>query len=507
MVTSPSVPVREIGDASGIGKFRAALHGEVILPGEAAYETARRVWNGAIDRHPALIVRCRDANDVRRAVEFGRKSDLDMAVRGGGHSFPGFSTCDDGLVIDLSHMKDVMVDSHHQSARTEPGVTLGELIEATQVYGLGTNTGTASDTGIAGLTLGGGIGWLMGKYGLTCDNVRSFDVVTADARLVRANASENPDLYWGLQGGGGNFGVVTAFEYQLHPLGTILGGMVVHPLSRAREVLHFYRDWTQSLPDELTAACAVLTGPDGIPVIGIVVCYDGDVSEGERVLAPLHKFGPPLVARIQPMPYAGLFALLDPSARRGRRYYMKASGVKALSDAVIDALVEEAAGLTSPYSQIALMPVHGAATRVGVTETAFAFREEHFEVMHLAGWEDGAEAQHVHWVRQSWQALQPFASQHAYVNFLDYEGTARVRAAYGPNYERLVALKTKYDPDNVFHLNQNIKPNTRANAGQEATGNFATVTIEGQPQPTGSGHTMTSTSDTQAHTFTGKGVE
>jgi FAD/FMN-containing dehydrogenase len=463
MVTSASVHAREIGDGAGIANLRATLRGELILPGDAAYETARRIWNGAIDRHPALIVRCADVDDVRRAVEFGRESHLDIAVRGGGHSFPGFSTCDGGLVIDLSQMKDVTVNPQNQSARAEPGVTLGELIEATQVYGLGTNTGTVSDTGIAGLTLGGGIGWLMGKYGLTCDNVRSFDVVTADARLVRANAIEHPDLYWGLRGGGGNFGVVTAFEYQLHPLGTILGGMVAHPLSRARAVLQFYRDWTRECPDELTAACAILTGPDGSPIIGIIACYDGDLSEGERVLAPLHKLGAPLIERIQPMPYAGLFALLDPSIQRGRRYYMKASGIKTLSDGVIDALVESAGELTSPYSQIALMPVHGAATRVGVIETAFAFREEHFEVQHLASWEDDAEAKHVHWARQSGQTLQPFASQRAYVNLLDDEGTERVRAAYGPNYERLVALKTKYDPDNLFHLNQNIKPNLSAN--------------------------------------------
>jgi FAD/FMN-containing dehydrogenase len=458
MVASSSVDVREIDDRTRIAKLRAALHGELILPGDAAYETARRIWNGAIDRHPAVIVRCADVNDVRRAVEFGRESRLDIAVRGGGHSFPGFSTCDGGLVIDLSQMKNVTVNPHNRSARAEPGVTLGELIAATQVYGLGTNTGTASDTGIAGLTLGGGIGWLMGKYGLTCDNVSSFDVVTADARMVRANAIENRDLYWGLRGGGGNFGVVTAFDYQLHPLGTILGGMVAHPLSRARAVLQFYRDWTRELPDELTAACALLTGPDGSRIIGIIACYDGDLSEGERVLAPLHKFGPPLIDRIQPMPYAGLFALLDRSVQGEHSYYMKASGIKALSDGAIDALVESAARLTSPYSQIALMPVHGAATRVGATETAFPFREEHFEVLTLAGWNDDADAKHVEWARQSWQALQPFASRRAYVNFLDDEGTARVRAAYGPNYERLVALKTKYDPDNLFHLNQNIKP-------------------------------------------------
>jgi FAD/FMN-containing dehydrogenase len=453
MVTSLSVN-------TSTSKLRASLHGQLILPGDSAYEGARHIFNGAIDRRPAFIVRGMDASDVQRAVEFGRQSNLNIAVRGGGHSFPGLSTCDSGLMIDLSPMKAVFVNVHDQSARAEPGVTLGGLIEATQVYGLGTNTGTASDTGIAGLTLGGGIGWLMGKYGLTCDNVRSFEVVTADGRLLRVNANENADLYWGLRGGGGNFGVVTAFDYQLHPLGTILGGMVVHPLSRAREVLEFYRDFARELPDELTAACAMLTTPDGKPVIGILVCYCGDLSEGERVLAPLRKFGPPLIDRIQPMPYAGLFALLDSSVPAGRRYYVKGGSLPALSDGVINALVDSAEGLTSRYSQIAMMPVHGAASRVGESDTAFSFREEHYEIFYLASWEDDGQERHVQWARQSYQTIERFTSQRAYVNFLGDEGTARVRAAYGPNYQRLVALKTKYDPENIFHLNQNIKPNT-----------------------------------------------
>jgi hypothetical protein len=466
MITSHSPNLTEKLDGRAVEALRGALHGEMILPGDAQYESARRLFNGDIDRHPALIVRCHDVNDVQRAVEFGRQSQLDIAVRGGGHSFPGLSMSEGGLTIDLSPMKAVAVNAHERTARAEPGVTLGGLVAATQAYGLGTNTGTASDTGIAGLTLGGGIGWLMGKYGLTCDHVRSFDVVTADGRFVKANANENPDLYWGLRGGGGNFGIVTAFEYQLHPLGTILGGMVAHPLTRARQVLEFYRDFTHASPDELTVACAVLTPPgSGSPIIGMVACYCGDLSEAERVLAPLRKFGPPLADRMQPMPYAGLFALLDRGVPAGRSYYMKGGSIQELSDGVMDALVDSAEGLTSPYSQLALMPVHGAASRIGESETAFSLREEHHEFFHLAGWDDDGQERHVQWVRQSYQTLQRFASQRAYVNFLDNEGTARVRAAYGPNYERLVALKTKYDPDNVFHLNQNIKPNITLNAG------------------------------------------
>ena len=452
MVTSLSVN-------TSTSKLRASLHGQLILPGDSAYEGARHIFNGAIDRRPAFIVRCVDANDVQQAVEFGRQSNLDIAVRGGGHSFPGLSTCDGGLVIDLSPMKAVSVNVHDQSGRAEPGVTLGGLIEATQAYSLGTNTGTASDTGIAGLTLGGGIGWLVGKYGLTCDSVRSFEVVTADGRLLNANANENPDLYWGLRGGGGNFGVVTAFDYQLHPLGTILGGMVAYPLSRARAVLEFYRDFTRELPDELTAACAMLTTPNGEPIIGILVCYCGDLSQGERVLAPLRKFGPPLIDRIRPMPYLELITMLDSSVPAGRHYYVKGGSLPALSNGAIEALVDSAEGLTSRYSQIAMLPVHGAASRVGASETAFAVREEHYEFFFMAAWEDDGQERHKQWMRQSYQMLERFASQRAYVNFLEDEGTTRVRAAYGPNYERLVALKTKYDPDNLFHLNQNIKPN------------------------------------------------
>jgi FAD/FMN-containing dehydrogenase len=407
-----------------------------------------------------MVVRCAGVSDVQRAVEFARQNNLDIAVRGGGHSFPGYSTCDDGLVIDPSPMKAVVVNPQDRSARAEPGVKLGELIDATQAYGLGVTTGTASDTGIAGLTLGGGFGFLMGKFGLTCDNVRSFEVVTADGRLVRADANDNPDLYWGLRGGGGNFGIVTAFEYELHPLGTILGGLVAHPLSRARAVLEFYRDFSRDLPDELTVVYAALASPSGIPVVALGACYCGELAEGERLLAPLRKFGQPLFDGIQRMPYAGLFERIDPTVPAGRSYYVKGGGIPTLSNGAIDALVDSVEGRTSPHSHVFLTSVHGAATRVGPTETAFPLREEHHEFTLDASWDDDGRERHVQWARQSHQILQRFASERAYVNFLDDGGTAPVRAAYGPNYERLVALKTKYDPANLFHLNQNIKPDT-----------------------------------------------
>lgn len=466
MIVSPVLNIQENSVDTGIARFRSALHGELILPGDAHYETARRVWNAAIDRYPAIIARCVDAHDVQLAVEFARNQNLEIAVRGGGHSFPGLSTTDGGLVIDLSSMKNVIVNPQERYARAEPGVTLGELIDATEKYGLVTNTGTASDTGIAGLTLGGGIGWLMGKYGLTCDNVRSFDVVTADGQLVRVNANENSDLYWGLRGGGGNFGIVTSFEYQLHPLTSVLVGMVVHPISAMRAVLEFYREFIRETRDDLTTACVVFTNPDGSRCIGIVACYCGDLWEGEKVLAPLRNFGTPLLSRFEPMPYSGLFTLFGPPMPNQRGYYMKGSSVPNLSDGAVDALMDSAGKLTSSFSQIILFHVHGAAAWIGVSETAVPFREEHFQIMHLASWEGSAHEEHARWSRQSARALEPFASQHAYVNFLAAEENARVRAAYGSNYGRLVALKTKYDPDNMFHLNQNIKPNVHLARGK-----------------------------------------
>ncbi len=467
MMASQDTKPNRMSSKVGIAHLRAAVHGELILPGDAAYESARQVWNGDIDRHPALIVRCEDAGDVRRAVDYARRNDLEIAVRGGGHSWPGFSTCEGGLVVDLTPMKQVLVNPQNRTARAGAGVTLGELIDATKVYGLVTNTGGASDTGIAGLTLSGGVGLLMGKYGLTCDNVRSFEVVTADGRLMRAAANENADLYWGLRGGGGNFGVVTAFEYQVHDVGTLLGGKIVYPLSRVREVLQLYRDLTHASPDELSAMCGVLAGPDGTPGIGIgiVIGYCGDLAAGERLVAPLRQLGAPTFDNIRPMLYGDLFDMVDRTYRAGRHYHGKGNGIPDLDDRAIDVLVESAETLTSPFSQVLLFYVHGAAARVGVSNTAFAYRENHYEIIHLAAWEDDGRERHVQWARQSYQALQRFASQRAYVNFMDDEGTARVRAAYGPNYERLVALKNRYDPDNVFHLNQNIRPNVSPAAG------------------------------------------
>ena len=452
-------------DNAAVEDFAAGLLGALIRPGDGDYATTRKVWNGMIDKYPALIVRCASADDVVRAVTFARSQNLLVSVRGGGHSTAGFAICDGGLVIDLSQMKGISVDPHKRTARAEPGLTLKELIAATQPHGLATTTGVVSDTGIAGLTLGGGLGWLMGTYGLACDNVLSFEVVTADGQVRHASADENSDLYWALRGGGGNFGVVTAFEYWLHPLGKVLAGMVVHPMARAKEVLRFYRDFTASAPDELTACAALLTSPDGHPAIAVIVCYSGSLEAGEHVVAPLRQVGPPILDLIHPMDYLDLIQMLDAGNPPGRHYYEKGCSVKHLTDEAIEAIVAAGAALTSPYSLVLIQHMHGAASRIAPRATAFALRGEYYLPLFVAQWPAGAADRHIAWSRASWAALQPFASQGTYVNFMAADETDRVRAAYGVNYERLVALKNQYDTTNFFCSNQNIQPSIRTDDG------------------------------------------
>jgi FAD/FMN-containing dehydrogenase len=328
-----------------------------------------------------------------------------------------------------------------------------------------TPTGIVSDTGIAGLTLGGGLGWLEGKFGLTCDNVLSFEIVTADGHVRHASGSENSDLYWALRGGGGNFGIVTAFEYRLHPLGKVLAGMVVHPMTRARDVLRFYRDFTASAPDELTAYTALLTAPDGHPAVAIIVCYCGALEEGERVVAPVRRFGPPIVDMIQPMDYLDVIQIIDAANPPGHSYYEKGCSVKQLTDEAIDAIVAAGTAMTSPYSVVLLQYMHGAASRIPPRETAFALRGEYYLPLFVAQWPAGAGDRHVAWARTSWTALQPFAADGTYVNFMAADETDRVRAAYGANYERLVALKNRYDPTNFFCHNQNVPPSISTDDG------------------------------------------
>ena len=444
-----------------IHDLEAHLRGKLIGPNDQGYEAARKVWNGMIDKYPTAIVRCADVVDVVHAVQFARDHHLVVAVRSGGHSLSGSSVCDDGLVIDLSCMKGIWVDPEKKTAWAQAGLTLNEFVQATQIYGLATTTGTVGGTGLAGLTLGGGLGWFMGKYGLTIDNLQSVDLVTAEGQVLRASSTEHSDLFWGVRGGGGNFGIVTAFEFQLHPVGQVLAGKLVYPLSKAREVLRFYREYTSNVPDELTAYASLMTTPDGLPMIAINLCYCGPLEAGQRLVEPLRKCGTPLVDLIRPKSYLKMITQADRGAPAGRRYYQKASALSELSDEAIETLVEYGATCTSPYSQILIQHVHGVASRVGPTETAFALRGESYVICMVAAWDGGETGQahrHMAWTRACWKALEPFASSGVYVNFLGNEGEGRVRAAYGINYERLVALKNRYDPTNFFTLNQNINP-------------------------------------------------
>ena len=441
-----------------LGDFKARLRGEVILPDDEGYHSARRVWNGRIDAYPAMIIRCANRTDVARAVEFARLRQLPVAVRSGGHSVCGQSVCDGSIVIDLSRMKGLRVDPLTRTVRAEAGLTLGEFVRGMDPFGLLTTTGTVAGTGLAGLTLGGGLGWLMGKYGLTIDNLLSVDMITVDGRVLRASATEHPDLFWGVRGGGGNFGIATAFEFQLHPVGPLLAGKVVYPMSRARAVLRFYREYTSSLPDELTAYASLLTTPGGEPAIAINLCFCGSLDAGERLVEPVRRFGSPLVDLIRPKSYLKLVTQADAGAPPGRHYYEKARTLKHLSDEAIEAIADAGAACTSPSSLILIQHIHGAASRVSPTATAFALREESYVVSLLAAWESGEAARHIAWTRACWEALVAFASSGVYVNFLGHEGEERVRAAYGVNYDRLVALKNQYDPTNFFSRNQNIRP-------------------------------------------------
>ena len=443
-----------------VEQFKARLRGSLLHPGEDGYDQARKIWNGMFDRRPALIARCAGAADVISAVNFARDNKLQVAVRGGGHSLPGHSVCDGGVVIDLSPMKAIRVDPAARTARAEPGVKWLEFDRETQAFGLATTGGTASDTGIAGLTLGGGLGWLSNKYGLTIDNLLSADVVTADGRLLTASAMENQDLFWGLRGGSGNLGVVTSFKYQLHAVGpTILGGMVAYPLAKAKEVLRFYREFSKTAPDELTTYAAFLDPPDGGTVAAVICCYCGPIDKGEEVVRPLKSFGPPLQDMLGPMPYTVQQCLTDAAFPAGSYYYNKGGSLPDLTDEAIEVFAEHAAKKPSALSVIAIQTVFGAASRVDAKATAFAHRRLPYAPVILSRWLDAADSdKNVAWARDFWKALQPFAGAGAYVNDLGQDDDDRIRVGYGINYERLTALKKKYDPENLFRLNPNIRP-------------------------------------------------
>jgi len=455
--------------ASAVRDLRASLRGELVLPEDDGYDQHRRVWNGSIDRRPRLIARCAGADDVGCAVRFARERGLRVDVRSGGHSFPGLSVCDDGMVIDLSHMKGIRVDPSARTARAQAGVLIGELDQQTQPYGLAVPAGIVSHTGLAGLTLGGGIGWVMRRYGLTIDQLLAVDVVTADGESVHASENENSDLFWGVRGGGGNFGVVTDFEFRLQPVGPeVMAGPVVWHMADAPQVLRFYRDWVADCPDELMTivtqrrAPALPTTPAdlvGKPVIAVVACYAGPVEEGRRVLQGLKRFGSPVLDQCEPTTFLAHQQLLDPSFRHGWWYYVRSCDVAELTDDVIDLVSDYGSRITSPVSSLALWQLGGAVGRVGEAETAFSGRDAGFTFNINGNSETAAGfAEQRQWARDYWSALGPYHTS-VYVNFLMEEGEERIRQAYGEvKYDRLKALKRKYDPTNFFRLNQNIPP-------------------------------------------------
>jgi FAD binding domain/Berberine and berberine like len=446
-------------DAARLQTFISSFRGAVIRSGDAQYDAARRIWNASIDKYPGAIARCTGLADVIEAVRFARENGLLVAIRGGGHNVGGRALCDGGLVIDLSGLKGIQVDPAARRVRAQPGVLLGELDRETHVYGMAVPLGVVSKTGIAGLTLGGGVGWLARKYGLTCDNVVSFELVTADGEVRRASADENPDLYWGLRGGGGNFGVVTSFEYRLCPVSMVLGGLLIHPRDRATDLLRFYRSFTQSAPDELAAYGALLHTPDGLPVVGVAVCYNGDLGEGERVLAPLRAFGPPMADLVQPMPMPVMQTIFDAAVPEGNQNYWKSAFLRDLSDEAIATILEHANGASSPLTAVLIEQYGGAASRVGTTDTAFAQRHAQYDLGILTQWADPADsARHIAWTRGFADAMKPFSSGDYLLNFLGEENDDVIRSAFGANHARLVEIKTKYDPGNFFRVNQNIRP-------------------------------------------------
>jgi FAD/FMN-containing dehydrogenase len=452
-------------------RLRDSIRGPVIDPDDEGYDAARAIWNGAIDRRPACIARCTGVADVVGAVRFARERELLVAVRSGGHGVGGHALCDDGLVIDLSPMKGIRVDPAARIARAEAGVLWGELDRETQLHALATVGGIVTHTGIAGLTLGGGIGWLMRKHGATVDNLLSVDLVTAEGGLVTASADEHPDLFWGIRGGGGNFGVVTSLEYRLHPVGPIvLAGPIFHPLEDAREVLAFYREFIAAAPDELTTIFELSVAPPapflpedvhGKPIVMVGACYAGAPEDGIEVVRPLKEFGNPLVDLLEPKLYTALQSMFDPSVPHGWHRYWKSVELPALTDDVIDTLVEHASAQTSPKSYCIVFQLGGALARAREDETAFSQRDATYNVNINAVWtEDDPESErHVAWARDFFSAMQPHAGGRVYVNFLGDEGAKRVRQAYGDRqYERLVELKRAYDPTKFFRLNQNIEP-------------------------------------------------
>jgi FAD/FMN-containing dehydrogenase len=443
-----------------IEQLKKSVRGQLLRPDDGDYDAARTVYNAMIDRRPALILRCESAADVIQAVRFARENGVIVSVRGGGHSIAGQAVCDGGLMIDLSPMKGIRVDPARRVAEAEPGLTWGEFDRETQAFGLATTGGVVTTTGIAGLTLGGGLGWLMPKYGMACDNLLSADVVTAEGQLVTASATENEDLFWGLRGGGGNFGVVTRFEFRLHPVGKMLAGPVVYPIEKADEMFRVYREWTADAPEELMTFPTVLPWPDGRQMAVIALAHCGSIGAGEEVIHRLTKMLPPVANLAQPRSYVEVQSMFDNWYPRGWFHYWKSDFLQELTDEAIERLVAHSTATPTPMTSIVFLEhYHGAARRIAPEETAFANRAQKYNFVINALSPNASDTEkNIAWVREFWAAMRPYSAGRVYVNYLGEEGTDRVREAYGSNYDRLLALKNKYDPTNFFRMNQNIRP-------------------------------------------------
>jgi FAD/FMN-containing dehydrogenase len=443
-----------------IESLRTSMRGPVLCPGQDGYDAARTVPNAMINRRPAAIARCTGAADVIAAVRFAHEHDLLVSVRGGGHSIAGKAVCDGGLMIDLSAMKGIRVDPRRRTVRAETGVKLGEFDRETQAFGLATTQGVVPTVGMSGLTLGGGWGQLHGKYGLAIDNVISADVVTANGDLLTANESENQDLFWGIRGGSGNFGVVTSLEFRLHEVGPVFGGAVFYPAAKAKEVLHFWREFVEASPDELVTQGGSLSLPGGPQVFGVAACYCGSIVEGEKLLKPLRTLATPVADMLGPMNYIQIQSMFEPFFPPGRQVYTKSHFLRDLSDEAIEALVQFVAKSPSPYTFAPFLEHwNGAATRVPVAATAFPHRQFSWNLLLWSMWESPSDTEkNIQWTRECYEIMRPFLAGGSYGNYVTDESEAIAREAYGPNYDRLVSLKNKYDPTNFFRMNHNIKP-------------------------------------------------
>jgi FAD/FMN-containing dehydrogenase len=452
-----------------INDLKSSVEGRVVLPYDSDYNEVREIWNAMIDRKPAVIVQCAEANDISQVIGFARKNGLEISIRGAGHNIAGNAVCDNGVMIDLSTLRNVRIDAQKKRAYVQPGATLADFDQAAQAHGLATPVGINSTTGISGLTLGGGFGWLTRKYGMTIDNLVSVEVITADGSRIRASENENADLFWALRGGGGNFGIVTEFEFNLHPVGPeILAGLIVFPFSQAKQVLTQYRKFVASIPEELNVWVILRKAPP-LPflpehvhskeVIVLPIFYVGDIAEGKKLIAPLRSFGDPCGEHIGVQPYVAWQQAFDPLLTRGARNYWKSHNFTELSDEALDTVVEFAGKLPSPQCEIFIGCIAGATNRVMPDATAYFHRDAKFVLNVHGRWDDVTHDEVcVSWAKEFFQAAAPYASAGAYVNFLTEEEGDRVASAYGSNYERLVQIKKRYDPENIFHLNQNIRP-------------------------------------------------